>query len=170
MKTNRRTHLITFGRGGATAYQTENGNASHRLSGYWSPEETFTPFHWWSHPPEQMSHHVEPGTADGAIVVDMRDAVETTEGYTWAIRGPMPDISLSDEDVSRCPEPSQIFASAVADNQFGTLLSLQKLHATTGSNEPGPLDSVSPRTFAAGWKRHGARIGVVRDNRIIWEA
>lgn len=169
MKNNRTTHLITFGRGGATAYQTENGNSTHRLSGYWDPEETFTPYHWWSHPSDQMSHHVEPGTAEGAIVVDMRDAVATPEGYTWAIRGPMPDISLSDDAVERCPEPSPIFANAVADNQFGTLLTLQKAHNAAGSTEPGPLDYVSPRTFAAGWKKRGARIGTVRKNAIVWD-
>jgi len=114
-----------------------------------------------------MSYHIDPDTAEGAIVVDMREAVETAEGYFWAIRGPMADIGLSDETVDRCPNPSSIFANAVADNQFGTLLILQK--ACTGSGEPGPLDSVSPRRYAQGWKARGARIGTIRNNAIVWE-
>ena len=143
--------LVQFGRGGDTVYYGDGSTGT----GYGNPDRPHA---------ADLSRHTIP---DGTPAIDVRAAVETDEGMRWAIRGPMVDVDLSAGAVAPCPEPSPIFAVAVADNQFGTLLSDQRASRASGESR-GPLDSVSIREYLAGWRDHGARIGCYRDGQIVW--
>jgi hypothetical protein len=61
-------------------------------------------------------------------------------------------------------------AFAQGDGTQRTLAALAAL-SLQPSAEPGPLDYVSPVTFAAWWRNYGARVGVLRCEptpRIEW--
>lgn len=109
--------------------------------------------------------------AKGATIIDKIPAIDHGQGVRMAIRGPMVNVDLNDDQTDECPEPSEIMATAMmADpgNQFGHLLALQKVHKMT-SNEPGPLDHVSIAVYASMWKQAGARVGTWNGQTIEWE-
>lgn len=145
--------LVTFGRGGDTAYCT--GNAT--ISGYGRPDRP--------HAGESCERHP---IEDGTPALDLLPALETDEGFRHALRGPMVDVNLADDEVDRCPDPSPIFAAAVSGNQFGTLLAMQSVAKAAAPAAPGPLDSVSRSAFIAGWLAVGARLGHYQNGRIVW--
>jgi hypothetical protein len=88
-------------------------------------------------------------------------------GFNWAFSGPMVNVDLKDGEIDACPELSEIFASAVSNNQFGTMLAVHK--ATKVKQKRGALDKVSIKEYVDGWRDHGARIGRYRGGNIIWE-
>lgn len=149
--------LVVFGREGDTVhYGRAPGSICGKCTGtgYGKPDRP----------------HAAENLPAGVLCLDLLPAIETDEGFRHAIRGPMVDVDLPDEEVSRCPDPSPIFAAAVAENQFGYLLALNEIHRRT-SAAPGPLDHVSITQYVAGWKKLGARIGRTLGNGLIdWEA
>lgn len=149
--------LVVFGGGGDTVYIDRNTTCT----GYGSPERP---------------HAADPKDGaqfpDGTPALDLRQAIETTEGYRWVFRGPMVDVDLPDDGVEECPQALPIMAAAMTSdpsNEFGLLLVLQAAHKSA-SNEPGPLDRVSVAAYVAGWVAHGARLGHYRNNVIEWAA
>lgn len=145
--------LVCFGLGGDSV---EYGKGC-RGSGYGTPERP--------HAADPSSHIIP----DGTIAIDKRPALKTEAGVSWVFKGPMVNVDLQDGDCSECPEPSPIFAGAVAGNEFGSLLALQASHRNAGKKTPGPLDFVSVNEFVAGWRALGARIGRYVAGQIIWE-
>ena len=145
--------LATFGRGGDTLYMT--GNCT--CSGYGSPERP--------HAAEDCERHRIP---EGMPAINLLPAIQTDEGFRWAIRGPMVDVNLDDGEVDECPTPSPMLAGAVADNQYGTLLAMQEV-SRHKKEKRGPLDQVSISEFIQGWREHGAIIGRFENGCYVWE-
>ena len=161
MKTERIVKFVSFGRGGDTVYFSRN----ERCSGYGDPERP--------HAADFTSEHkTDAIVPDGTPIVDVRSAVETDEGFSWAIRGPMLNPDLPDEEIDLCPslENSLMVHAMVAEpgNQFGALAAQQIVHKRTQST-PGPLDSVSIAAYVQGWRDHGARIGHYENKQIVWD-
>jgi len=147
MRDNKPVRLITFGQGGHTLYYGQGTT----LSGYDRPDD-FT-----------GEGETIP---DGTLALDKRDAIDTPEGYRWVLKGPMVNVDLPDGQIDACPAPSPLFASAVAENSYGTLLALNEAHSEPTA---GPLDSVSISEYVAGWVARGARIGTYHNGQIVWE-
>ncbi len=148
--------LVTFGRGGDTAYCAKDEWGSSTISGYGRPDR-----------PHAGESTKERPIDDGTPVLDLLPALETKEGYRWAVMGPMVNVNLPDGEIDRCPQPSSIFRNAVAGNAFGTLLAT---HAATATKQKaGALDCVSVSEYIAEWVKLGARKGVYQDGKIVWE-
>ena len=147
--------LVTFGRGGDTVYYSANS----RCEGHGSPEQ-----------PHAARCDDGRTIPDGCPVIDMLPAVQTAEGVRWVIRGPMVNVDLPDGEISRCPQPSDLLASALvaAGGELGVLLVLQAGQRANGQ-QPGPLDSVSVDDYVRGWRAVGARIGRYLGDQIVWE-
>jgi len=102
--------------------------------------------------------------------IDKREAVDTPEGFKWVYQGPMVDVDLPDGEVDQCPEPNPIMALAMMEgqNEFGTMLVLQK--SSRLAKEPrGPLDSVSISEYIEGWRAHGAKIGKFTNGKYVFD-
>ena len=144
--------LVEFGRGGDIVHYDENCHGS----GYGDPE----------HP---HAAKIDEGLEipDETIAIDKRDAAETPVGFKWVFSGPMVNVDLPDGECEACPAPSNIMASAMIGNQFGTMIAV---HATSKVKQKrGSLDKVSIKEYVDGWRNHGARIGRYRGGNIIWE-
>jgi hypothetical protein len=141
--------LLAFGNGGHSIHYS---NA--HLSGYDRPET----FDGWN------------DVENGCPVLDKRPAIATPEGYRWVFKGPMVSVDLVDAEVSKCPDlADNMMVQAMqtdGSNTFGALATLQMAHS---GSEPGPLDFVSIRQYIDGWRRFGARVGVVQNGKIVWE-
>jgi hypothetical protein len=99
----------------------------------------------------------------------MREAVDTQEGFAWAIRGPMLSVDMA-EGVEECPDPSPVMAFGLAQvPQYAGMMALQ-LAVKGAKAGPGPLDKVPLAVWIKGWKEHGARTGHYNAGRIVWDA
>jgi hypothetical protein len=149
--------FVSFGLGGH--YIVVKGKYNGTLSGYDDPSSFITAM--------KAGRHVE-RDLEGAPVVDIREAIDRNPGLAY--RAPMCGYDLEGDEVDRCPEPSDIMATAMREQggSFGALLGLQALQSKV-SKEPGPLDQVSPKRLVDYWKGHGARVGRIIGNEIIWE-
>lgn len=146
-------HVVTisFGRGGHSVKGWMD-SGSFDLSGYEDPDSF-------------VKEGLEPEYVlpkEGVPVVDMRAAVETREGFNYAIRGP---LCCRKGTPQVCPEPSAMLMSGL-QGSFATYAALQVTHK---GPEPGPLDEVSVDDWVAGWKAHGARVGRYDGQGITWE-
>lgn len=139
-----KARLVVFGRGGDTVHLSRDCT----VYGYGTPDR-----------PHAAEPRPDREFPDGCPVVDVRNA-----DLRWALRGPMVDVDLGDDEIDPCPVPSAALREGVTGG-FATLLALQEAH---NSPSPGPLDSVSIRVFVEGWKRHGARVGEYRGGCIVW--
>lgn len=150
--------FISFGLGGH--YIVLKGKYNGTLSGYDDPESFQCAL--------AGGRYVE-RDLEGAPVVDIRAVVEEKPGLAY--RAPLCGYDLQDDEVDRCPEPSDIFASAMREQggTFGVFLGLQALHQVTTPKELGPLDQVSPRRLRDYWAAHGARTGRITGNHITWD-
>lgn len=138
--------LLTFGRGGATAYVSAR---TTRRCASWRPDGPL------------------PTDSEGAVVVDTRPAVETRDGFRWAVIGPLVNVDLPPGESRPLPACEPLIAAAVAGTEYGTLLALH--YGTQTDGIAGPLDEVSIPAFVAGWRAVGARVGRVIDGRVVWE-
>ena len=108
----------------------------------------------------------------GLPVLDIRDAIETPEGYAWVFRGPMCDPSLPDGVIDTFDEEHDWFTKALASAipEFGGIL---EHHTYTVGQPARALDRVSINQYLQGWRDHGARVGILQiiDNEphITWE-
>ena len=127
---------------------------------------------WYLKSPEEFLRYICPDhypaeEVHGAWVIDKREALE--KNYTLAFSSPMCDARLADDDINRFREiPGvesslvlQSFASDHADSTQRGLAAMAVYSLADQSNEPGPLDHVSPAKYAAWWLAHGARVGVL---------
>lgn len=153
---NGQIKLVTFGGGGDTAYCAKDEWGSSTISGYGRPDRPHAGESTKSRP-----------IADGTPALDLLPALETKEGYRWAIMGPMVDVNLPEGQIDRCPQPSSLFRSAVAKNAYGTLLAVQDVTSTP--TKPGALDYVSTSEYIREWVKLGARKGAYKDGKIVWE-
>jgi hypothetical protein len=168
--------LLTFGKGGHALYLARDGggcSGSACCQGYESPESFVKPYHWWAHPPEQISYHWGNYTIppEGVPVIDTNSATDTKEGRAWSFHGPMVDVDLPDGEIDRLGDVSPIMGPAVA--AFGMTAMVAENKAAVQSKKAGPLDSVAIPEYIAGWRDHGARIGrfflAGNIGRIEWE-
>lgn len=176
-ETNQIARLLVFARKGHTLYfnhvPNPMGYSNCHCTGYEDPDSFVKPYHWWSHPKDQLSTHFEgyQFADDGIPVIDNRQAVETDAGYRWVFKGPLVDVEIQDGECETLPEVDELFGSTI-NSAFGGLLTLNK--ATRITEKRGCLDSVSVKEYVQGWKEHGARIGrlFVKDGKatITWEA
>ena len=134
-----KVYVVHFGLGGSTEHSLDS-----RLEGYASPDT-------WK--PRADSDYSD------CIAVNVRDAVQTPNGYAWVFAGPLLDLALSDGQRDACPAPSDFLAAGL-QGDFKRLLAVRPL---------GGLDSVSRQEYIDGWRRHGARIGRVTPTGIDWE-
>jgi hypothetical protein len=154
MNDTRTAKLVCFGRGGDSV---EYGGGCHG-SGYGTPES-----------PHAAAPSATCIIPDGTYAVDKRPALETAEGYSWVFKGPMCNPDIPDGECDPCPVPSDLFASAVAENEYGQLLTLNAAQKAAGHKRSG-LDSVSIAEYVQGWREHGARIGQYVNGQIVWES
>jgi len=161
MLDERTVKLVSFGKGGDTAYFSRNSTCT----GYGNPENP----HAADFTSDRKTDCIVP---DGTPVIDVREAVQTDEGFRWAIKGPLLNPDLPGDEIEECPclDDSIMVKAMLSDpgNQFGAIAATQIVHRHT-STKPGPLDSVSIKVFVQGWKDHGARIGHYENKHIIWD-
>ena len=156
MTNQKQIGLITFGLGGHHEYPINPVEyigkdkttkvISNGLSGYCKPNNF-----------EPKQHH------ENALVLDRIDIL--FEYPYLAIKCPL--CRNDAKGINECPEPDPIFAEAVKDNQFGSLLSIHNAFKKKG--EPGPLDTVNIADFYSWWKSYGARTGKVINGQIVWD-
>ena len=109
--------------------------------------------------------HYDPGEVDGCLVIDKREVLEQSPGL--AIRAPMCKAVLGDGEIDRFREIKDVGSSLVlqafarGDGQQRGLAALAAISLADPSLEPGSLDFVGPATYAAWWRKHGARVGVL---------
>ena len=133
------------------------------ISGYENPESFVARF---QNPRDGCSDDA-PGFYEGCPVIDKREVLKKNSAL--AIISPMCGLLLDEEEVDECPTPSAMFAGAVADNGFGALLRVQKTCKTVAPKQPGSLDSISVTKYVEWWRSRGARVGVIRNDVIVWE-
>ncbi len=77
--------------------------SNETCQGYEDPESFVQPYHWWSHPKDQLSLHWDSYDipVEGIPVVDVREAVKTDAGYSWVFKGPLLDVDLADNEIDR---------------------------------------------------------------------
>jgi hypothetical protein len=115
----------------------------------------------------------DPSEVDGCVVIDKREVLDKNPGL--ALRSPMCKAKLSDNECDRfsdlrAGDSLVLLAFAQGDATQRTLAALAAI-SLQPSAEPGPLGYVSPVAFAAWWRKHGARVGVLRCEptpRIEW--
>lgn len=144
--------LVSFGRGGTTAYFAPRpGYGVCTLQGYAGPEDFVA-----SHDPARYD-------IDGALAVDVRDAVLTPAGCRWVFAGPLVNPKLADGEVNACPEPDPLFVEALA--------MYPENRPALASRKVGGLDEVSPaeyRPHARAQRSEGAgRRRVVRSPELL---
>lgn len=166
--------MLHFGARGHTLYFSSPDYSNCSSQGYCDPESFVQPYHWWSHPKDQLSRNWDGYILadEGIPVVDVRPAIETAEGYSWVFKGPLLNVDLPDGEADECPMPSEILAFGLAHSGYGPLL-LDHAVARKTERKRSSLDSVSVSEYVQGWREHGARIGrfFVRDGQgvIEWE-
>ena len=84
-----------------------------------------------------------------------------------AFRSPLCNPKLSDRQIDRFRNIKDVENSLViqafaqGDGQQRGLAALAAISLADPSDEPGPLDYVSPVAFANWWRKNGARVGVL---------
>lgn len=144
--------LVKFGQGGDVVYLS----GTSRISGYGTPERP------------HAANPAERNIPDGTPALDLREAVQTKEGFSWGFRGPIVDVDLPEGEAKplQLTETDGPLAAGLSHNSevFAALIALQ----TAKGKARGPLDSVSTAEYIAGWLRHGARVGHYEKGRIVW--
>lgn len=151
--------LVTFGAGGHSVEFSRNCH----LFGYDKPETYFNTSRWWTH---DFADRQDPEQYEGVPYIDMRAAVKTSAGIRMSISGPMVNVDLPSGAVDRLGEPSDIFAAAMAGNEFGQLLAIQASQRNAGKKY-GSLDSVPIDEYLRLWQEAGATVGVIRGGRFV---
>jgi hypothetical protein len=152
-----RIYVMSFGLGGNSGDGiTKSGNV-YSSSWYLNGPDEFV---------RLIPEHYNPGEVDGCIVIDKREVLETRPGL--AIRAPMCNARLGEGEIDRFRDIKDVGCSLVlqafaqGDNQQRSMATLAAISLANESKEPGPLDCVGPVAYAAWWKRHGARVGVLK--------
>jgi hypothetical protein len=151
--------LLKFSVAGHTLHYSQEGFSHCHCTGHEDPESFCKPYHWWAHPADQMSRHWDgyEFPEEGIPVIDIREAIETPEGYSWVFNGPMLDCNLPDGEIDRLGEVSPMMLPAI--EAYGQGVALLATIAAKSKGIAGPLDDVSVSEYVAGWKAHGAKVG-----------
>lgn len=160
--------LVKFGRGRTVIDYLKKGDTRSHREGYDAPEQFFQPSRWWTHTWLEQRDKTQ---YEGVPWIDLREAVETPEGYDMCIRGPMVDVNLKPGEVDWMGEPPPLMAQAMLEhgNQFGQLLALHMVQRMSNDRKPGSLDSVDVETYCRMWKAVGAKCGRIRDGQFVEE-
>jgi hypothetical protein len=145
---NEKVVLVQFGLGGHSIIFNRKGSS---LSGYSNPENFF-----------QENKEI---IANNTPVIDKRSILEISPFL--AFQSPLIDPTLQDNQIDKCPQPSEAMAFGLSGS-FQTLLLLQEHHKMQ-SKEAGPLDSIGINDFINWWRSKGAKIGKVVNNSFVWE-
>ncbi len=151
-----RIYVMSFGLGGNSGDGvTKDGN---KYSSSWylrGPDEFLT----------YIPKHYDPAEVDGCVIIDKREVLEVSPGL--AIRAPMCNAQLGEGEVDRFRDIQNVGsclvlqAFAQGDGQQRGLAALAAVSLADKSDGPGPLDYVGPVAYAAWWRQHGARVGVL---------
>jgi hypothetical protein len=151
-----RIYVMSFGLGGNSGDGiTKSGNA-YSSSWYLRGPDEFV---------ELIPAHYDPAEVDGCIVIDKREALE--KSASLAFRSPMCNARLGEDEIDRFCDIKDVGSSLVlqafaqGDNQQRSMATLAAISLADKSEEPGPLDYVGPAAYAAWWREHGARVGVL---------
>ncbi len=147
-------HVMSFGLGGNHGDGVSTTGNTYTTSWYLSSPEQFV---------ECIPGHYDPSEVDGCVVIDKREILDQKPGLAY--RSPMCNAKLSENEVDRFSDLKAgdslvLRAFAQGDATQRTLAALAAL-SLQPSAEPGPLDYVSPVTFAAWWRKHGGPTGEV---------
>ena len=157
-------HVMSFGLGGNHGDGVSNSGNTFTSSWYLNSPDEFV---------KAIPGHYDPSEVDGCVIIDKREVLDKNPGLAY--RSPMCKAKLSENQVDRFSDLKAgdsliLRAFAEGDATQRTLAALAAV-SLQPSAEPGPLDYVSPVTFAAWWRKHGARVGVLRCEptpRIEW--
>jgi hypothetical protein len=148
-------HVMSFGLGGNHGDGVSDSGNTFTSSWYLSSPEQFL---------ECIPGHYEPKEVDGCLVVDKRAVLDQRPGLAY--RAPMCNATLQDGQTDRFRDIGKIedsvvlkaFADGEAQQRSSAALAAVSLVA---SDEPAPLDFISPVAYVAWWRKHGARVGVL---------
>ncbi len=151
-----RIFVMSFGLGGNSgAGITSTGN-TYSSSWYLKGPDEFV---------KLISQHYNPSEVDGCLVVDKREVLEVSPGL--AFLAPMCNARLGEGEIDRFRDITDVGSSLVlqafaqGDGQQRSMATLAAISIADKSNDPGPLDYVGPVAYAAWWRQHGARVGVL---------
>jgi hypothetical protein len=161
-----RIFVMSFGLGGNSGDGVTKDGNSYSSSWYLNGPDEFV---------RLIPEHYNPGEVDGCLVIDKREVLEKSPGL--AFRAPMCNARLGEGEIDRFREIKDVGSSLVlqafaqGDNQQRSMAALAAISLVDESKEPGPLDYVGPAAYAAWWRQHGARVGVLHCEptpRIEW--
>ena len=161
-----RIFVMSFGLGGNTGDGFSKDGNVYSSSWYLSSPDEFL---------KCIPSRYDPAEVDGCIVIDKREVLERSPGL--AFRAPMCKARVGDGEIDRFKDIQGVEDSLVlrafaqGDGQQRGLALLAAISLVNMSDEPAPLDFVSPAAYAAWWQRHGARVGVLHCEpmpRIVW--
>jgi hypothetical protein len=151
-----RIFVMSFGLGGNSGDGITKSDNVYSSSWYLKGPDEFV---------KLIPDHYDPGEVDGCLVIDKREVLEASPGL--AIRAPMCNARLSEGAIDRFREIKDVGSSLVlqafaqGDGQQRSLAALAAISIADQGEEPGPLDYVGPAAYAAWWRDHGARVGVL---------
>jgi hypothetical protein len=156
MSAGDRIYVMSFGLGGNSGDGiTKDGN-TYSSSWYLRGPDEFV---------KLIPQHYNPLEVDGCLVIDKREVLE--QSPSLAIRAPMCNARLSQGEIDRFKDIQGVENSLVlrafaqGDGQQRGLAALAAISLADPSQEPGSLDYVGPAAYAAWWRKHGARVGVL---------
>jgi hypothetical protein len=156
MSKSDRIFVMSFGLGGNSGDGITSSGNVYSSSWYLKGPDEFV---------KLIPDHYDPGEVDGCLVVDKRAVLEQTPGL--AFRAPMCNARLDEGEIDRFREIKDVGSSLVlqafaqGDGQQRSLAALAAISIADTSKQPGPLDYVGPVAYAAWWREHGARVGVL---------
>ncbi len=151
-----RIFVMSFGLGGNSGDGITSTGNTYTSSWYLKGPDEFV---------RLIPDHYDPCEVDGCLVIDKREVLKASPGL--AIRAPMCNARLGEDEIDRFRDIKDVGSSLVlqaftqGDNTQRGLATLAAISLADPSDEPGPLDFVSPAAYAAWWRKHGARVGVL---------
>ena len=149
--------IMTFGLGGngAEILDTDNHNSVSHSSWYLKPEELQKYI---------CNDHYKPSEMEGCILVDLREVVEKSPSL--ALKAPLCNPRLKDDEIDRFDLKSVGPIGVEMMREF----TAGGGGAAVASAFMGGLDEVSPKMLGRWWQSHGARMGTVKDGKVVWDA
>lgn len=148
-----KAYLMFFGLPGYTFYCIPEGSSSElKISGYKKPEN----FNFEDNSDVDF---------EDCIVINKISVLK--ENPSLALLSPLCNYSVEDDKIENCPTLSPVLVNGLSKT-YKTLLSIDQIYKKSNKKEYSPLDTVSPKNYSKWWKNHGAKIGVVKNNEIIW--
>jgi hypothetical protein len=151
-----RIFVMSFGLGGNSGDGVTSAGNAYSSSWYLNGPDEFV---------RLIPDHYKPCEVDGCLVIDKREVLEATPGL--AFRAPMCNARLGEGEIDRFREIQGVEDSVVlqafaqGDDQQRGLAALAAISIADRGAGPGPLDYVGPVAYAAWWRQHGARVGVL---------